>query len=45
MPALAAATFVLICTLIGVLIGHPVPGLLVGLVLVAVAYAPTLRRR
>jgi hypothetical protein len=45
MPALAAAAFVLVCTTIGWLIGHPLAGLIVGLVLVAIAYAPTLRRR
>jgi hypothetical protein len=45
MPALAAAAFVLICTLIGWLIGHPMAGLIVGLLLVLIAYAPTLRRR
>lgn len=45
MPALATVLFILICTAIGWLVGHAVLGLLVGLVIVLVAYLPALTRR
>lgn len=44
MPALATVLFLLICTAIGWLVGHPMLGLLVGLVIVLIAHLPIGRR-